>query len=534
MKSTTQWSLGRKLGLGFGALCAVAVALAVAGLMNVSTLGGLYDHTQAFEVTKLRLSLGMVNDVSEIRSLTRGQLVRLGMHELRTAETYHTGVAERLRDANESIARFRPLVVTVQGKNALDQLTVVLEKVAAAENRQWEEVRAGRLAEAEKIFTEQVLPATNETNKMTGELVALQNKIMGEAVQFAHDTTSRARWIAASLCVVFAVVAAFSIFLLFTSLRSLKRLTVELHDTQAQIGGAAGQVASSSSSLAQGASEQAASLEETSASVEEISSMTRKNAENSQTAATVMTTVDQHVKDGNQTLEQMVLSMHEITSSSDKISKIIKVIDEIAFQTNILALNAAVEAARAGEAGMGFAVVADEVRNLAQRSAQAAKDTAALIEDSIGKSNEGGQKLQQVATVIRAITESASKVKTLVDEVNLGSQEQARGIVEISKAVSEMSQVTQSTAAGAEESASASEELSAQAAAMGRVVDQLKRIISGSGADLEMPESRVPRRPPVMPSKPAALRKPAAVAEPVAAVKLDRSSIPLEDNFTEF
>jgi methyl-accepting chemotaxis protein/methyl-accepting chemotaxis protein-1 (serine sensor receptor) len=173
--------------------------------------------------------------------------------------------------------------------------------------------------------------------------------------------------------------------------------------------------------------------------------------------------------------------MREITGSSDKISKIIKVIDEIAFQTNILALNAAVEAARAGEAGMGFAVVADEVRSLAQRSAQAAKDTSALIEESIAKSNEGGTRLERVAAVIRAITESTVKVKTLVDEVNLGSQEQARGIEQISKAIAQMDQVTQSTAASAEEGASASEELSAQAEAMGHAIQKLTILVDGTG-----------------------------------------------------
>jgi methyl-accepting chemotaxis protein/methyl-accepting chemotaxis protein-1 (serine sensor receptor) len=173
----------------------------------------------------------------------------------------------------------------------------------------------------------------------------------------------------------------------------------------------------------------------------------------------------------------MVNSMKEINASSDKISRIIKVIDEIAFQTNILALNAAVEAARAGEAGMGFAVVADEVRTLAQRSAQAAKDTAALIEESIGRSHEGSTKLEQVATAIHGITESASKVKTLVDEVNLSSEEQAKGVDQISRAIVQMEQVTQKSAATAEQSASAGEELSAQSQTLRQVVRELHEMV---------------------------------------------------------
>ena len=177
--------------------------------------------------------------------------------------------------------------------------------------------------------------------------------------------------------------------------------------------------------------------------------MTRRNAENSKPAAEVMTTADQRVTEGNRRLDQMVASMAEIAASSGKISKIIKVVDKIAFQTNILALNAAVEAARAGEAGMGFAVVADEVRNLAQRSAQAARDTAALIEESISKSNEGGVSLNQVAEVIRSITESAGKVKTMVDDVSSSSDEQARGIQGIAAAIVQMQTVTRASAAHA-------------------------------------------------------------------------------------
>jgi methyl-accepting chemotaxis protein/methyl-accepting chemotaxis protein-1 (serine sensor receptor) len=157
----------------------------------------------------------------------------------------------------------------------------------------------------------------------------------------------------------------------------------------------------------------------------------------------------------------MVIAMGDIKVSSDKISKIIKVIDEIAFQTNILALNAAVEAARAGEAGMGFAVVADEVRSLAQRSAQAARDTAPLIEESIAKSIDGKAKVDQVAAAIHAITADAGGVKTLVDEISLGGQEQSNGITQISKAFLLMQNVTQASAASAEQGAASAEELTA-------------------------------------------------------------------------
>jgi methyl-accepting chemotaxis protein/methyl-accepting chemotaxis protein-1 (serine sensor receptor) len=191
-----------------------------------------------------------------------------------------------------------------------------------------------------------------------------------------------------------------------------------------------------------------------------------------------MQTVNDRVADANHSLAGMVISMSEIGASSEKISKIIHVIDEIAFQTNILALNAAVESARAGEAGSGFAVVADEVRNLAQRSTQAARDTAALIEESITRSREGSAKLTGVTASIEAITEVTKKVRVLVDEVEASSKEQAQGIEQIAKAVSQMEQVTQKTAASAEESASASEELNAQSETLMDVVGHLESMVT--------------------------------------------------------
>ena len=367
----------------------------------------------------------------------------------------------------------------------------LFEKVGPAHERLlqvWNKVqllsRQGKTEQAAEVWKTELIPVALEQIKAAAAGAEHNKREGDEDGGLAVHAASVARWLGFGIMITSVVVGSvLAFFVVRNTSRVLNRAVSELAEGSEQISSASSQVASSSQTLAQGASEQAASLEETSASSEEITSMTRKNAENSQAAANLMAEVDHHVGEGNRTLEQMVTSMREITTSSDKISKIIKVIDEIAFQTNILALNAAVEAARAGEAGMGFAVVADEVRNLAQRSAQAAKDTAALIEESISNSNEGSTKLQQVTEVIRAITDSATKVKTLVDEVNLGSQEQARGIEQISKAIAQMDQVTQSTAASAEESASASEEMSAQAEALNHVVRQLQEMAGGGSGE---------------------------------------------------
>jgi len=320
------------------------------------------------------------------------------------------------------------------------------------------------------------LASAIEVQRLASEMSENQSKLVS-----AQSVDAKVKsWAGTIISVILSLgLGAFVFMYVRRVAASLQRLTHSLAVSSHEVTGLCGQVSSASEALARGSSTQASSLEETAASTEEIASMTRKNAENSRLAAVEMGAVDANVKEGNRTLDQMMTSMREINASSDKISKIIKVIDEIAFQTNILALNAAVEAARAGEAGMGFAVVADEVRNLAQRSAQAAKDTAALIEESIARSNEGSIKLQQVTDVIRIITESSSKVKTLVDEVNAGSQEQTRGIDQISKAISQMDHVTQNAAAEAGESASSSRALTAQADVLNQIVSELRDMMGG-------------------------------------------------------
>ena len=281
--------------------------------------------------------------------------------------------------------------------------------------------------------------------------------------------------------VAIAIVGAFYVMNQKLIVRPLDSAIGAIGSASAQTSSASGQISRASQSLAEGASEQAASLEETSASLEEVSSMIKRNADHTHTAKALAAETRSAADSGATGMVAMKGAMNDIKSSSDNIAKIIKTIDEIAFQTNILALNAAVEAARAGEAGMGFAVVAEEVRALAQRSANAAKETAASIEDSIQKSARGVGLCGSVEKSLLDIAEKVRQMESIVTEIANASSEQNRGIEQINTAVGEMDKVTQANAGSAEETASASEELSAQAAELNHSVNQLIALI-GVGA----------------------------------------------------
>ena len=293
--------------------------------------------------------------------------------------------------------------------------------------------------------------------------------------------------------------------------------------TARQVASTASQVSMSALSIAQGASEQAASLEETSASLEEMASMTRRNADHAAQAASLVTGVARQVDESNAAFSGMVASMSAIRESSDKVSRIIKTIDEIAFQTNILALNAAVEAARAGEAGMGFAVVADEVRTLAQRSARAAKDTEALIEESMARTGDGAARVQDVARVISSITGSVSQLEALVGDVREASRQQSEGIAQVSQAIVHMERVTQTTAAAAEETAATSASLNGHAetsmVVVGRLaglVERARAAVAGSAAKAGTATGKTARGKTVAraPKGAASHTRPAAPARP--------------------
>ncbi|MCP4722194.1 MAG: hypothetical protein GY860_22270 [Desulfobacteraceae bacterium] len=283
------------------------------------------------------------------------------------------------------------------------------------------------------------------------------------------------------------VIILFGIFYLIINRVVTKPLTMVidgLSEGANQVASASGQISNASQSLAEGSSQQAASIEETSSSMEDLSSMTKKNAGNSSHADSLMAETNQVISSANGSMIHLTNSMEEISKASEKTSKIITTIDEIAFQTNLLALNAAVEAARAGEAGAGFSVVADEVRNLAMRAANAAKNTAELIESIVKKVDGGSELVSTTSDDFSKVANSADKVGGLVAQISEASNEQSRGIDQINTAVFEIDKIVQQNAANAEESAAASEEMNAQAEQFKKFVGDLVLLVTGKKAKI--------------------------------------------------
>ncbi len=304
--------------------------------------------------------------------------------------------------------------------------------------------------------------------------------LVGSHKEYVMKGIYELRKISIYMSILFSIIGGvLAMFLAGSIVKPIKNISEKLKTSASQIKSASTELSYSSQEMADTSSNQASSIEETSSTLDETSAMVQQNTNNTQNAKELSHKTKSAVVKGNKEMVEMTVAMNEIKDSSDQISKIIKVIENIAFQTNILALNAAVEAARAGDAGMGFAVVAEEVRDLAQKSSEAAKDTAKMIKESMGKTDKGVNLSEKVLASLEEINLDTSKLDTLMEEIETASKEQSQGIIQISEAMNQMGRGVQEAAANSEETAASAEELNAQSESMDEIVRELLNLIEG-------------------------------------------------------
>ena len=442
-----------------------------------TTLDGLARHT----ARALVMEEDIRTAIYEMRFAQRGISLAIleAPPDLPKAEKLFRDSGARMESLLNDLA---PLLDVPQERALLPSMLTKLQKWRSLGPEMERLAGAGDAPGLSRLRTGEVRRTADEIDAAARQLIAAGTEALDSSVARASSVASQAYVMQLVLSVAFLVAGFTALLWTRRTGQHLKTLAANLRQGARQVSESASKVRSVGESLADAANRQAASLEETSACTEEFHSMTRSNVESVSRAAIVMAEVDGQMKSGAAALNDMLASMKSIAESSDGISRIIRAIDEIAFQTNILALNAAVEAARAGQAGLGFAVVADEVRNLAGRSSQAAKDTAGLIEQSVERSREGSVRLQSLADLIHGMVAGAANVKSLVDQVRQASEEQTRGMEQISRTLVHMEQVTQHTASVANDGASAGQTMSDQARELSRHADELDRLF-GSGVE---------------------------------------------------
>jgi Methyl-accepting chemotaxis protein (MCP) signalling domain/Four helix bundle sensory module for signal transduction len=439
--------------------------VAKVNLGNAITLGEM--RSAAYDVRVILNELDLTN-------LSRADLERAYAKFDADEQAYSANAKayESIRFVEGEAPLYEPVSMAWKHYSAVAEHVIALSKVGGTDSQ----------AEIVRILNGDARTVGREFFGAMDKLILFQG---AESDKWSAKAGTTSNWadLLTAILIATAIACALAIgFMLATRLtRSIGRIINDLEAASGQTLSASEQVSASSQALAEGATEQAASVEETSSSLEEIAGMTRQNAEHASNVEELARKTQSTTQRGSEAMGRMEAAIQSIKDGSDKTAKIIKTIDEIAFQTNLLALNAAVEAARAGDAGRGFAVVAEEVRSLAIRSANAAKDTSQLIEDSQQRAAQGVSVAAEVGALLSEITEYAGKMNSLVVEVSSASKEQSRGVQQITEAVSQMNLVTQSNAASAEETSAAAEELSAQAESLSATVRDLNTLMYGAG-----------------------------------------------------
>lgn len=485
-------TIGKKIGFGFAISVAITATLGIVAYNCVEVISRNSER-----VTGDALPSVILGD--KIDATMREAQQRLLQHIVTTDPAQKQNLEqgmEALRQTSDKLLGDYVAVISSPREREL------YEHIRDARDLYWNArqpvlalSRQGKTNDAAAMMNGDLDPLFQKLHAATGALNEYNEDDAADAAREIQGTVAVARTAVIWVLAVAVLAASVLGYLICRAVKmALTRMADTLGEGSAQVASAASQLSGSSQSLAQGATEQATALEETTAALKQMSTMTEKNSQNTLQAVGTATEVKDAAYQSNETMKRMSSAIQAILTSSAKTGKILRTIDEIAFQTNLLALNAAVEAARAGESGRGFAVVAEEVRNLAMRSADAAKETAALIEECVGSARNGAGICEEVAKSLEEITTASTRLNELVSGVSTASQEQSQAIHQVNGAVVQMDQVTQNNASAAEESASAAEELAGQAENLNAVVRELINLVGASRSAAQITPAHTARR----------------------------------------